>query len=1091
MKRIHSILFVAIFRIIFIVGLSITFTCCSPPGSKSSGEYDRIQEEFITPAESNKLWCYYYWIGDDISKEGITKDLEAMKEFGLGTVLIGNINPDEVDGPVPIFSDGWWDAMVHVVEEGDRLGIDVGFFNCPGWSQSGGPWVTHDKAMRHLVYSESTVQGPGTVSLRLEPAAEEFQDTYLLAFKKIGSEKSRLTASNASVSCTPSISGADKWLDGDVESAALFKITEGSQYIIDITAGEPITARSILITPAQPRFQCDMEFQAEVEGSFRTIKSFPFDRSNTDLSVGPLTHGPVSVALPATASSRFRLVCSNLVSPRPEAGFAEILISETPVLQDYVEKSLGKMHPTPFPAFDSYLWESQEAVEDQDMIISEVLDLSSQMDTTGAINWSVPEGKWTLLRMGMTPTGARNAPVASQGKGYEIDKASAELAQFHFDQYMAKLIGRIPEETLPALKYVIADSYEMGSQNWSDGYAGKFKDKYGYDPVKYLPVLSGRIVGSVEESNRFLWDLRRMVADDVAYEYVGGLRKAANKYGLKTWLENYGHWGYPGEFLMYGGQSDLVAGEFWNEGSLGNIECKAASSAAHMYGKPLTSAESFTAARQSYSRHPALLKKRGDWSWTEGINHMVLHLYIHQPRDEAPGVNAWFNTEFNRLNTWFDQGKAWASYLRRCQHMLQQGKYAADVLYFIGEDTPKMTGTRDPELPVGYAYDYINAEVILERLSVVDGKFVLPDGMTYSILVLPENANMRPEVLEKMEALVLSGGTILGGKPDRSPSLQDYPRCDREILEMADRMWGATHTGERLEKGIGKGYMLDGMDLQAALDLIGIPDDVRYIDELPLLWTHRTMPAMEIYFLTNQGDELLEFAPSFNVSGLEPQLWDAVTGKVRKLNDFEDDGSRTLVGLTLQKHESCFLIFTSESNGNTAAGYALNSPEIKTLTTLDGEWTLEFENKEFGPSEPLQLTHLVDWTESVDEKIKYYSGTATYKTGFTLDELPEGELLLNLGEVGVMARVTLNGAELGVSWIAPFRVNTKDRLVAGRNQLEVEVVNVWRNRMVGDLELPESERFTTSTFSILQQGEKLTPSGLLGPVSIERIIDNQ
>jgi hypothetical protein len=363
---------------------------------------------------------------------------------------------------------------------------------------------------------------------------------------------------------------------------------------------------------------------------------------------------------------------------------------------------------------------------------------------------------------------------------------------------------------------------------------------------------------------------------------------------------------------------------------------------------------------------------------------------------------------------------------------------------------------------------------------------VLPDGMTYSILVLPEKAHMRPEALAKIEALVKAGGTILGGPPKRSPSLQDYPRCDREILEIADRMWGSTH-GQRMEKEIGKGYVLEGMSLQEALDLIGIPDDVRIKEDLPVLWTHRTMPGMEIYFLTNQGEEILEFAPSFDVSGLEPQLWDAVTGEIRKLNDYEDDGSRTRVRLTLQKHESCFVVFTSQSNSNTTAGYTHNSPEIKTLTFIDSEWTLEFWNKEFGLFEPLQLTHLLDWTGSTDKKMKYYSGTATYKTVFTLEELPSGETFLNLGEVGVMARVILNGSDLGVSWMAPFRLNTKDRLITGRNQLEVEVVNVWRNRMVGDLELPERERYTTTTFSILQKGEKLTPSGLLGPVSIEWI----
>lgn len=1060
----------------FLPLFAIFLAFCNRPVQISQELYDHIQEGFVTPADTNKPWCYYYWIGDDISKEGITRDLEAMKDFGLGAVLIGNINPEEVDGPVPLFSDAWWEAMVHVVVEGHRLGIDVGFFNCPGWSQSGGPWVTPDKAMRHLVYSETTVQGGGAVRVRLPRPTEAFQDTYVLGFQKIASEDSCVVKRNV-----------------------LFTRSGCDPCLVDLSSATPIRARSIQLTPAAPVFKCNVELQAMVDGDYKSIKRFVFDRSNSNVNVGPRTHGPVAISFPETEAKDFRLVCTKTSSASwggaagtgqrlPKAGFAEIRISEAPVLAHYIEKSLGKMHPTPFPEFSTYLWEAQEAIHVKQLLVSEVHDISDRMDADGWLTVEdLPEGAWTVLRMGMTPTGTQNSPAAPQGKGYEIDKASSDLAKFHFDQYLLKLFKRIPEESRPAFKYLIADSYEMGSQNWSDGYAEKFEAKFGYDPVRYLPVISGRVVGSVEESDRFLWDLRRMVADDVAYEYVGGLREAANAYGLKTWLENYGHWGYPGEFLMYGGQSDLVAGEFWNEGSLGDIECKSGSSAAHMYGKPITSAEAFTAAQLSYKRHPAMLKKRGDWCWTEGINHLVLHLYIQQPREEAPGINAWFSTEFNRLNTWFDQGSAWVDYIRRCQHLLQQGTYAADVLYFIGEDAPKMTGIRDPELPVGYAYDYINAEVILNRLTVEDGRFVLPDGMSYAILALPEHAHMRPAVLAKMEELVHAGGTILGGKPHKSPSLQNYPACDREIIEIANRMWGESPGDDKLENAVGEGYVLDGMSLQEALDFRQVQRDVDYPQGAPFLWTHRTLPGMEIYFLSNQGDEVLNMEPSFKVSGLKPQWWDAVTGEIRKLNDYTDDGNRTAIPLAMQKDESCFIVFTTRSNEGTGAGYAENVPVPEVLTTLDSEWTVDFENKEFGPADPVTYSSLSSWTQSADWRQKYYSGTATYATEFSLDELPEGDLFLNLGEVGVMARVTLNGADLGVSWMAPYRLRAKDKFVAGINTLEIEVVNVWRNRMVGDLDLPEAERFTTFTVADLRKGEELAPAGLLGPVSIEVI----
>jgi hypothetical protein len=277
------------------------------------------------------------------------------------------------------------------------------------------------------------------------------------------------------------------------------------------------------------------------------------------------------------------------------------------------------------------------------------------------------------------------------------------------------------------------------------------------------------------------------------------------------------------------------------------------------------------------------------------------------------------------------------------------------------------------------------------------------------------------------------------------------------------------------------------MDLREALDFIRVPADVVHPPDAPFLWTHRTLPGMEIYFLTNQGEEALTFEPSFRVSGLRPQLWDAVSGELRQLNDYTDEGGRTTVPLLMQKHESCFIVFTSGSNERTAAGYVENSPEPEVLTTLDPEWTVEFENKEFGPGEAVKFASLSSWTESGDWRVKYYSGTATYVSEFTLDELPEGDLFLNLGEVGVMAQVSLNGKDLGVTWMAPYRLHTKDHLLSGVNRLEIKVVNVWRNRMAGDMDLPAEQRFTTYTVADLRQGEELTPSGLMGPVSIEVI----
>jgi hypothetical protein len=683
------------------------------------------------------------------------------------------------------------------------------------------------------------------------------------------------------------------------------------------------------------------------------------------------------------------------------------------------------------------------------------------------------------MRIGMTPTGVTNHPSAPQGRGYEVDKANRELVRYHFEQFIGRLLSRIPEENRSALKYVIADSYETGSQNWTDGFEESFEDKYGYNPKKYLPVFSGRVVGSVGESDRFLWDLRRAIADDVAYKYTGGLREIANEHGLKLWLENYGHWGFPSEFLMYGGQSDLVSGEYWNEGTLGDIECKAASSAAHIYGKKTTSAECFTARGRSYVRHPAMLKKRGDWSLTEGINHHVLHLYIHQPDDSrVPGVNAWFSSEFNRHNTWFQQGKAYFDYLRRAQHMLQQGNYVADVCYFIGEDAPIMTGATIPELPKGYSFDYINAEVILNRLSVEDGRFVLPDGMSYRIMVLPPLQTMRPELLSRLEQLVEEGGIIYGQPPESSPSLQGYPESDEHVKSIAARMWA----GDEKVKTYGKGAVVSGLSLRETLDHFGIGKDVDVRDGV--LWTHRSLQGMEIYFLTNQSGREISVRPSFRVDGLKPQLWDALTGEMRSLNDYTVDKGRTVLPLKMEPDRSWFVVFSDHSNELVDGGYDLNSPEYRDVRSIDTPWTVEFENKAIAPAD-ITITELKDWTESEDELLKYYSGTATYHTRFVHEETHIEDLHIDLGKVGVMATVTLNGQEVGTSWMAPHRLDISDAIREGENRLEVQVTNVWRNRITGDKELPEQERSTWLLVDQVTNEEGLIPSGLMGEVKLQ------
>ncbi|GAB1449995.1 hypothetical protein MASR2M47_00510 [Draconibacterium sp.] len=1071
---------------------SLLFTNCTKQPTLSEAEFKQIQTNFKTPAAENTVWCYWYWINDDISKDGITKDLEAMKKAGIGTAFIGNINPAGVDGKVPMLSEEWWSHMVHAVTEGKRIGVDIGIFNCPGWSQSGGPWVKSDMAMRYLTFSETKVVGPTKIEMNLVQPKPEFQDVHTLAFRSSKEEKINLKTLGAKVNSTPQIKNIERVFDGDAATFASFAVSPESSVTFEIKLNQPITARQISIVPAETPFKCECSLYANIDGTEKLVSEFTFDRSNYSVNVGPIVRGELAISLPDVKTDEFKLVLKNFEGVLGSVGFSEINISEAAVLEKYVEKQLGKMNPTPFPVWNTYLWEQQPSIENPELIVDAngVIDISDKLDANGKLTWDAPEGDWTIMRIGMTPTGTKNSPSAPQGQGYEVDKMSSELIRYHFDNFVGEFLKRLPEDSKSAFKYVIADSYEMGSQNWTDGYEAEFKAKFGYDPIKYLPVLSGRIVGSVEESNRFLWDMRRIVADDVAHEYVGGLRKVSNENNLKLWLENYGHWGFPSEFMMYGGQSDLVGGEFWNEGTLGNIECKASSSAAHAYGKPITSAEAFTASGKSYERHPALLKKRGDWSYTEGINHFVLHLYIHQPDDNRiPGMNAWFSTEFNRHNTWFGQAHNYIDYLRRCQSLLQQGKYVADVCYFIGENAPIVTGGRVPEIPKGYSYDYINAEVILDRLTVNDGKFTLPDGMAYSVMVLPPLKTMRPEVLAKLEQLVQQGGVVLGPKPEKSPSLQNYPESDKQVQDLAAKLWAGQYVDGKMTNKFGAGMVLDGQDLTEVFQLLQLKKDVDVPTETPVLWTHRTLPGMDIYFITNQSDDDIEIDPIFRVNkNLKPQLWDAETGEVRQLNDFQQTENGTAVPIKMKAAQSWFVVFTNVSDAEVKKGYETNFPEPELFKTIESSYSVDFKNKAIGPEQPVVFEQLTDWAKSADEKIKYYSGTAVYNTTFNVDELSDkAEYFINLGKVSVMANVKLNGKDVGGVWIAPYRLNISGVLQKGENNLEIEVANLWRNRMIKDKMLPDAEKYTWTVVEDIAQGEEPQPAGLLAPVTIEMI----
>lgn len=1040
-----------LFSLCILVCLGL-LSCNKTETSANHPSFASIEQGFRSIPDSVQTGVYWYWISDNISKEGVERDLEAMKVAGINRAFIGNIGIDGIPyGDHKLLSSEWWEVLHAALKKATELNIEIGIFNSPGWSQSGGPWVKSSQAMRYLASSDTIVAGPGRMQLTLPSVGKDEQDVCVIAYPALDKPVAEK-------------SWAINKKSGQSSSSVL---------VFDKEA----TVRTLIYRVNTP-FKTTAKLWVKKGGKEELLRQFVIDRSNPALNVGFVPYAPVVISLPETSASQFRLEMSE---EGEVAG--NVTLTSSPMMERYPEKSLAKMFQTPLPMWDDYLWEKQPAVSDASLMVSpDAIKNVTEFSKNGVLDWEVPEGKWVIRRMAMLPTGVTNSPAAPEATGPEIDKMSKKHVAFHFDAFIGDILKRIPEADRKTFKVVVQDSYETGGQNWTDDMISVFKERYGYDPVPYLPVLEGTVVGNPDISDRFLWDLRRLIADRVSYDYVGGLRDVCHQHGLTTWLENYGHWGFPGEFLQYGGQSDEIAGEFWSEGSLGDIENRAASSCGHIYGKRRVWAESFTSGGPAFGRYPYQMKQRGDRFFTEGINSSLLHVYIHQPfEDREPGLDAWFGNEFNRKNTWFSQMDVFTGYLKRCNFMLQRGDYVADVAYFIGEDAPKMTGICTPELPAGYSFDYINGEVLLQRASVEDGRIVLPSGMKYRLLVLPQLETMRPEILQKIKELLQAGACVIGPAPKYSPSLSDYPAADRKVQALASELWGDQTESVRT---IGKGRLfMPATSLQPVLEALNVKPDMRVNSGTPVLFIHRATDEGDIYFISNQSETPVDINPSFRVAGKLPELWNPLTAEIRLLPEFTCADGVTTVPVRLEGFESSFIIFRKK--GTPAKTTARNYPVKEVLATVSSPWQVDFEKGKRGPEEAVTFPALQDWTESTDPSIRYFSGKAIYTNRITLDKLPQKALYLDLGKVMVMAKVKINGQYVGGVWTTPYRLPVGDFLRKGENLIEVEVVNNWRNRLIGDASLPEKERGTWTNVNPWNADSPLQSSGLIGPVEIQ------
>jgi hypothetical protein len=728
----------------------------------------------------------------------------------------------------------------------------------------------------------------------------------------------------------------------------------------------------------------------------------------------------------------------------------------------------------------------------------DVFDITKLVDKEGQLNWSVPPGLWKIVNFGYSLQGIVNHPASPEATGLEVDKLDPIAVTKYFENYLnqyKKATGGLMG-TKGGLQFMVTDSYEAGSQNWTGNMAAEFEKRRGYSLLKWLPVLTGTIITSTDASESFLWDLRKTISEMVAEYHYDNLTTILSKYGMKRYSESH----ESGRALIADGmeikrKAAIPMSAMWtpnlfinqNNQSRYVADIRESASVAHIYGQNLVAAESFTAlgimgAAWSYS--PANLKPTADLELASGLNRFVIHTSVHQPVDDKiPGLGLGpFGQWFNRHETWAEQAKAWTAYLTRSAYLLQQGKFVADIIYYYGEDNniTSLFNSQLPAIPKGYNYDFINADALINMLSVNNNVITTATGMSYKVLVLdPNSTQMTLPVANAIYKLVNAGATVVGPKPTNNPSLAGNNDAYKNIM---NSLWGGNET----EKSVGKGKVIIGNLNDAILNKMNIAPDFSYTDaSANLLFVHRKLNDRDIYWVNNRKNQDQKVEASFRVSGKAVEIWHAETGKSEKAS-YSFDGKKTKVSLSLTPNDAVFVVFAEPTTITTFTKAATTTTP---LLELDGSWYVAFQ-KDRGAPEAVQMNRLRSFTENSNPAVVYFSGIATYAKTITIKEewlKQEGSLCLDLGAVKELAEVFVNGQSVGITWKSPFKIDLGKTLHAGDNTIQIKVANLWVNRLIGDQQPNIEKKITYTTMPFYTANSPLVQSGLLGPVKLELI----
>ena len=733
--------------------------------------------------------------------------------------------------------------------------------------------------------------------------------------------------------------------------------------------------------------------------------------------------------------------------------------------------------------------------------VSKVISLTSFFKD-GQLTWNVPAGKWTILRFVCSNNGQQLIVPSPNSNGLFIDFFDPQATIRHLKYFMDRL-GVTPENSAEAgLSYFEFDSMELSEGTpWTDLFPSIFMERQGYDIEKYLPVLAGWDIKNSTE--RFRYDFKQTVSDQLIYSHYQTGTEFLKKYNAQLVSESGGPgppvWDTcPVDALKALGSVTVPRGEFWIK-HRNMFLIKEVSSASHIYGKKLVDAESFTTWRR-WKDSPFDMKKEVDRAFCEGLNNITFHTFAStNPEDGLPGRTYHAGYDMNPGTTWWNKSKPFMDYLARCSHLLQQGLFVGDVCYYYGDqapnffplfhDVPEKPGIKG--LSKGYDFDVINTDVILNRMSVKDGRLVLPDGMSYAMMLLPDQQHMPLNVLKKISELVKAGATVVGPRPTTVPGLANWEQENIALNKLADELWGAVDGKTIFESTYGQGKVLWGITADEALKKQHIEPDFSFTGTSEIDFIHRTTDMGEIYFLRNEKEVSVSTRCTFRVNEMYPEIWDASTGVVSRVEDFTQEKGRTSFEINLPAHGSIFVVF---NRANRSKLSVFTDHKIVAETEVSGPWKVSFP-PDWGAPPSAVFDRLTSWTESENSGIKYFSGTAVYHNSFNVSANDNKELILDLGEVRDVAEVFINGKSAGVLWKKPFQVDINQLVHVGENDIQIEIVNMWSNRLTGDMLSDPKDRFCKTNQPYMKaevwpggdEPFKLQTAGLLGPVTLREI----